>query len=379
MKKLLAVFMAVLLGISATCTAWAASLSDVGIVGEQIPSRFLGKEALLTQKFQQAFQWAAQLHAHESEELFDFGQPTGEYMHAWSGTEDENAYQIVIQDFYYGNSTARNGWAGLLCADENTCEVVILRDAPAEYYLAGGGVNNLEFGDPTTNQYWRVEYGVPVLYQQFTNGYYRAEEGKAYLGKFHSYIAEGYAYVEPPAAPPAYGDIYEANQDGCTWEHPDYIPQADTSSSPSSPASIIDPVIEPIIEPPLTSTPTGSAPTSSRENAPQPGGSLSSSPAGSGSGTSSDAASQSPEAALPQSQLSPLSSEQAVIDAAPGTTGAAVRTLNVNMHLLLLAVLGGVCVLAAGAGIFCLYWFVLRDKKKPGDPPKPPGTPPGLD
>ena len=56
MKKLLAVFMAVLLGISATCTAWAASLSDVGIVGEQIPSRFLGKEALLTQKFQQAFQ-----------------------------------------------------------------------------------------------------------------------------------------------------------------------------------------------------------------------------------------------------------------------------------------------------------------------------------
>ena len=78
--------------------------------------------------------------------------------------------------------------------------------------------------DPITNQYWRVEDGIPFLYQQFENGYVRCEDGEAWFGDFHNKIDEGEAYVEPPEAPPAYGDIYTVNADGCSWENPKYIP-----------------------------------------------------------------------------------------------------------------------------------------------------------
>ena len=111
MKKLATALLSTVLAVSTLSMglmANAASLSDVGIIGEKgLPDRFKGKEAQVTAAYQRAFQWATTLHALDSEEKFDFGNASGEYVHRWSGTdEEENVYEICNQDFDGGNSTA---------------------------------------------------------------------------------------------------------------------------------------------------------------------------------------------------------------------------------------------------------------------------------
>ena len=230
MKKWLTVTVSVALAASAlTVPAFATDISMVGVIGGPVADRFIGKETRLTENFKKAYEWVIQLHAQKaSDGKFDFGESSGEGVHEWAGTNpDDTVHSVMIQDFDGGNSTAAsaflyNNWAAFVCSDAETCDVVILRDAPAEMYAKGDGVNNWQFGDPITNQYWRMEDGVPVLYQQFENGYFRCEEGESWYGEFHSRIDEGADYVEPPEAPPAYGDILEINADGCSWENPNY-------------------------------------------------------------------------------------------------------------------------------------------------------------
>lgn len=231
MKKMFASILSALLAASVACTAWAADLpSNVGVFMGELPEAFQGKESLLEENCKKAYAWALQLHALEPEDGgFQFGESSGELLHAWYGMDmDEEITVVLCQDFDGGNSTASGGfaysnWAALICADPETCEFIVLRDAPAEFFAKGGGVLNLETGMPTTNQYWRMEGDIPVLYQQFENGYLRSEEGRSYFTEFHNYIAEGDAYVEPPQPPTAYGPIDEVSPDGCTWENPLYL------------------------------------------------------------------------------------------------------------------------------------------------------------
>lgn len=228
MKKWLAAAGSVALTASTLLSA-SADASLVGAIGEYgLPEPFAGKEARITKNFKEAYHWAQTLHAYEEKDgNFQFGNSSGELVHGWMSISGRS---IVCQDFDGGNSGASgalafDNWAALLCTDPETCQVVVMRDAPAEWYAKGGGVHNELSGDPITNQYWRMEDGIPVLYQQFTNGYLRIEEGEAWYTEFFSPLLDEAAYREPPAAPEAYGAIYKPNEDGCTWENPLYTPR----------------------------------------------------------------------------------------------------------------------------------------------------------
>ncbi|MCI8360288.1 MAG: hypothetical protein HFE86_03015 [Clostridiales bacterium] len=231
MKKWLATAISITLAASALFSA-SADASLVGVIGAGgLPAAFDGKEAVITQRFKEAYQWAQTLHAQRPQDgNFSFGDSSGELVHSWAGTDvNGQVYTIVSQDFDGGNSIAEgafalNNWAALICADPETCQVIVMRDAPAEYYINGGGVHNWQSGNPITNQYWRMEGGIPILYQQFENGYLRCEDGESWYAEFYNKADEGDYYVEPPQAPPAYGDIHAVNQDGCSWENPKYIP-----------------------------------------------------------------------------------------------------------------------------------------------------------
>ncbi|HIZ83857.1 MAG TPA: hypothetical protein H9668_05510 [Firmicutes bacterium] len=230
MKKLTTAVLSALLAVCMACTAWAADVpANVGVFMGEMPAAFQGKEAILEQNCKKAYAWALQLHAQEEDGSFRFGESSGTLLHAWYGMDMEEVVNVLLcQDFSGGNSTApgafgTGSWAALVCVDPETCEFIVLRDTPAEYFSLGGGPLNLQTGMPTTNQYWRMEDGIPVLYQQFENGYLRAEEGKSWFAEFHNKTAEGTVYVEPPQPPTAYGPIDEVSADGCTWENPLYL------------------------------------------------------------------------------------------------------------------------------------------------------------
>ena len=232
MKKCRMGLAAAILAASVTLTASAGyNLSEAGVISAQMGESFRGKEAVLTQRYKEAYEWATRLHAQDAKDgLFDFGSSSEEGLHTWTGWNvDGTTREIACQDFTGGNSTAAGAflyddWSAILCSDPDTLNVVVVRDAAADFYVLGGGINNWMSGSPVTNQYWRIESGVPVLYQQFENGYFRAEEGESWYSNFHSKVDEGKDYIQPPQAPPAYGNIYAVNEDGCSWENPKYIP-----------------------------------------------------------------------------------------------------------------------------------------------------------
>ena len=362
MKKLATALLSTALAVSTLSmglVANAAELSEAGRIGEKgLPDRFTDMATDVSNKYKEAFQWATTLHALDSNDKFDFGTASGEFLHRWSGTDlSENVYEICNQDFDNGNSTASgaftyNNWAAIVCWDETTLNVVVLRDAAAEYYAKGGGVNNLEYGQPTTNQYWRMEDGTEVLYQQFQNGYLRIEEGKSYFAKFHNYIAEGDAYVEPPAAPPAYGDIYALNEDGCTWEQPRFVP--------GHPYYGHDDVVPPYQN--NSATPDDTDRTQSQildPSVPTVPGETESTPV---SGTSSTVSGTTVSGnTVSGGTVSGENNQTASGSTTGGTTTQ--RQLNVGATVGIVVA----CVVVVGGGAFCLYWFVLRKKKAAAD------------
>lgn len=365
MKKLASACFSAVLAVSVLSTgllvANATDRSQVGSISS-VPARFEGKQDQLSQKYKAAFEWGITLHAAKaSDGNFDFGDASGEFVHTWSGTDPEgNVYEICNQDFDGGNSTVAGAfsyknWAAITCSDADTLNVVILRDAPAELYGKGGGVNNWQFGSPTTNQYWRMEDGIPVLYQQFDNGYLRCEEGETWYSKFHNKIDEGADYVEPPQAPPAYGDIYAQNADGCSWENPKYFPGPnDGNDGPDGPVGSGG-----------TQGPGGTGPITN-PSVPTPGGDdepvNSEDPAnpdesGVASGESGVTSTESTDEANVGSNTNKNSSKAA--NASNTTGGNKKAKLNVGATV---GIVAG-CVVVLGGGAFCLYWFVLRKKK----------------
>ncbi|MCI8361402.1 MAG: hypothetical protein HFE86_08720 [Clostridiales bacterium] len=380
MKKLVSACVSAVLAVSTLSMglfAGAAELSEVGTIGEKgLPSRFAGKEDQLSQKYKAAYQWAIQLHAQKQNDgNFNFGNASGEFLHNWSGTDpNDQVYEICNQDFDSGNSTASgsfsyNNWAALVCTNPDTLEVIVMRDAAAEYYAKGGGVNNWQTSDPITNQYWRMEGGIPVAYQQFKNGYLRSEEGESWYTDFYSKIDLDADYVEPPQAPPAYGDIYEINADGCSWENPKYFPEdqkgnivdGGTTSLPKpqqpggndnnpggNPGGTITDPTDPNFDPnavggdqtPGEQTPDGQTPDGQTPDGENP------------EGTGSDTAALTSGTA---------SGNKANANANKDNKGGAntVRKMNVGATV---GIIGG-AVVVLGGGAFCLYWFVLRKKK----------------
>ena len=149
MKKLVSAAISAALALttlSMGLMAGATDASQVGAIGDSgVPDAFKGKEAELTQKYKEAYNWGITLHSHkENDGMFNFGDASGELVHIWSGTDPEgNVYQICNQDFDNGTSTVSNAfsynnWAAIVCADPETLNVVIMRDAAAEWYAKGG-------------------------------------------------------------------------------------------------------------------------------------------------------------------------------------------------------------------------------------------------
>lgn len=371
MKKLVSAAISAALALttlSMGLMAGATDASQVGAIGDSgVPDAFKGKEAELTQKYKEAYNWGITLHSHkENDGMFNFGDASGELVHIWSGTDPEgNVYQICNQDFDNGTSTVSNAfsynnWAAIVCADPETLNVVIMRDAAAEWYAKGGGVNNWKSGSPTTNQYWRTENGVPVCYQQFENGHLRIEEGEVWYAEFYSKIDLGADYPQPPAAPPAYGDIYTPNADGCTWEEPKYLPSnvtppdvttnvpnnevpgGQTGDDNQNPA-IVDPSLPAGTVDPNSTTASGTASgASSTVSGTTVSGNTVSGNTVSGSTVSGD-------------------NNQTASGTSGGTT--TVRKMNVGATVGIVVA----CVVVVGGGAFCLYWFVLRKKKAAAD------------
>lgn len=359
MKKLASACFSAVLAVSVLSTglivANATDRSQVGSI-TSVPARFEGKQDQLSQKYKAAFEWGITLHAAKAGDgNFDFGDASGELVHAWSGTDpDGNVYEICNQDFDGGNSTVAGAfsyknWSAITCSDADTLNVVILRDAPAELYAKGGGVNNWQFGSPTTNQYWREENGIPVLYQQFENGYLRCEEGETWYSNFYNIVDEGENYVQPPQAPPAYGDIYAQNADGCSWENPKYFP-VDKPKVPPVTSTDNPNIDNPNIDNPNIDNPNIDAPVNSEDPANPDESGVASDESGVTSNESTD------EAAV-NSGTNKNSSKAA--NASNTTGGNKKAKLNVGATV---GIVAG-CVVVLGGGAFCLYWFVLRKKK----------------
>lgn len=360
MKRALTLALSAMLTISAAGAVWAADVpSNVGVAAGELPEAFQGKEALLEENCKKAYAWALQLHAKEPEDGgFRFGESTDELLHFKDFTLNGIEEQCIIQDFDGGNSSADKAftytnWAALVCVDPETCEVLILRDTPAEYFSRGGGVSNLPFGLPTTNQYWRMEEDIPVLYQQFENGYLRVEKGESYFAEFHNFLSEGDFYEEPPQPPMAYGPVDEPSPDGCTWENPLYIgwnageesSSSDTAGteSESRPESVIsDPGSDAFVD----------------ESAPADETTSDTATAG---GTDASAPDESASAPAAETSDTALSSEESRTSGSPGPNADTSDTGGGWNAGLMAGIAAGAVVIAGGG--FCLYWFILRNKK----------------
>ena len=225
---------ALLLGSGAIRPVQAQDISvpeEVGKIGGEIAPGFQGKEELIRERFREAYAWGSGLSAWDGgpDSRFDFGEMDTEYVHEWQAEHPVAILETgMIQLFYEGNSSAvnalaRDNTAALLCSNPETMRVFILRDAVAEDYFKTNGNINGGYGYPISNQYWRMEEGIPVLYQQFTLGYYRAEWGEPWYACFYNQEDEGSSYVEPPVAPDPSAPIDQPSSDGCTWEDPRII------------------------------------------------------------------------------------------------------------------------------------------------------------
>lgn len=358
MKRVWTIALSAVLAGAMACTAWAADVpSHVGIVTGELPEAFQGKEALLEENCKKAYEWALQLHAKEAEDGgFRFGQSTDELLHYTESLEDNMNQGVILQDFDGGNSSAKDAlwfdnWAALICVEPETCQILILRDTPAEYVAKVAGSHSLRgLGLPTTNQYWRMEGEIPVLYQQFENGYLRAEKGEPYFVEFHDPLAEGEFYTEPPQPPKAYGPVDEPSPDGCTWENPLYIgwnapeepSSTDTSTgvtSESQPESVDSESDAPVDE----SIPAGGTITTTSA----------------ADSISSSAPSENTSA--PVEETSDVSSHpESRTSSGPGANADTSDTGGWNAGLT--AGIAAAVVVIAGGG-FCLYWFFLRGKK----------------
>lgn len=178
------------------------NLAAVGAMGSTIWKDFSQSDMnkvsrLIRAEFNRTSQLRSEMH--KGGRYFDYGEATDELVHAWAGSAGEyngvphDPVGCMNQDFSGGYSTCLQAfeqpsqWCCILVtrASFEKNEAYTIRDAMASKYAAAGGPNSA-WGMPTSNQYWVIEDGKEVLYQQFDNGYARAVDGSA-LDAFFSF------------------------------------------------------------------------------------------------------------------------------------------------------------------------------------------------
>lgn len=164
---------------------------------------------------------------HKGTRYFNYGESTGEYVYSHAGKPVNRHGEslgvvagCMIQDFGGGYSTrpaAFDGrpkqWCCIMVtrASLDKGEAYTIRDSIASQYTQNGDVRG-SWGLPTSNQYWVVEDGEEVLYQQFEYGYARSLKGQSYdaMFKFHHVGAENYDPDFPKTGSedrPSYADV----------------------------------------------------------------------------------------------------------------------------------------------------------------------------
>ena len=201
MKKVLSIVLALAVMLTAvvSCFAFTASATDnlsaVGALSSSMWKEFsVGEMNKVSQLIRAEFNRTSQLRSemHKGTQYFNYGESTDELVHSWAGTAGEyngvphDAVGCMNQDFAGGTSTCLEAfgqppqWCCILVtrASFEKNEAYTVRDSIASQYASAGGTNSA-WGMPTSNQYWVVEDGKEVLYQQFDNGYARAVDGSA--------------------------------------------------------------------------------------------------------------------------------------------------------------------------------------------------------
>ena len=134
---------------------------------------------------------------HKGTAYFNYGQSTGELVHAWVGSERMTGNGQVLpaaacmnQDFIggYSDTLATMGmsenWCCIMVTPESfkKGEAYTLRDAFANAWGNVGGTNSF-WGLPTGNQYWIGD----TCYQTFEYGYAVSENAQFIFTEFHFY------------------------------------------------------------------------------------------------------------------------------------------------------------------------------------------------
>ena len=206
MKKVLSIVLALAVMLTAvvSCFAFTASATDnlsaVGALGSTVWKDFsTGDLNKVSRLIRAEFNRTSQLRSemHKGTKYFNYGESTDELVHSWAGSSGEydgvphDPVGCMNQDFSGGTSTCLQAfsqaaqWCCILVtrASFEKNEAYTVRDSIASQYAAAGGPNSA-WGMPTSNQYWVVEDGQEVLYQQFDNGYARAVDGSSLTAFF---------------------------------------------------------------------------------------------------------------------------------------------------------------------------------------------------
>lgn len=242
MKKALSLIIALTLALSMFTFGASAATTDpntVGAVGDNFTiapgfsvDDMTQVRTLIMKEYKRGIQTKSV--KHKGKAYFNYGESTGELVHAWVGSERKveetgeiiKAAACMNQDFVggYSDSLATLGqadnWCCILVTPESLKkgEAYTVRDGIANAWGNAGGTNSY-WGLPTGNQYWIGD----ICYQTFERGYAAAENAQVYNVEFFAYDAGNQA----PAVPNA--DAYDHWQEVATNEGPQtYDPPAVT-------------------------------------------------------------------------------------------------------------------------------------------------------
>lgn len=217
MRKIASLVLALIMVFS-VCTFNASARitnpNDVGAVGDEISlapgfsaSDLKQVRKLIKEEYNRGI--ATRSVKHKGKAYFDYGNSTGEYVHAWVGSERTTGEGEVLpaagcmnQDFTGGYSDSLEvlgqgaNWCCILVTTDSLAkgEAYTVRDGIANKWGSEGGTNSF-WGMPTSNQYWVGD----TCYQQFERGYAVSQKAQLVFTEFYASDEEG--YVPPPALP----------------------------------------------------------------------------------------------------------------------------------------------------------------------------------
>ncbi|MGI6270535.1 MAG: dockerin type I domain-containing protein [Candidatus Howiella sp.] len=218
MKKLISVLLALVICFALPMLSVSAAVTDPNTVGS------LGREVYLAPGFTQEdlpvvqslirreYNRGIQTRSikHQGKAYFNYGQSTGEFVHAFVGTERTTEEGVVLpaaacmnQDFTGGYSDCLatmgmdNNWCCILVTPESLKkgEAYTVRDGIGNAW-GNAGATNSYWGLPTGNQYWIGD----TCYQTFEYGYAAAERASIIFVNFFTYEEGNVAPAVPNAA-----------------------------------------------------------------------------------------------------------------------------------------------------------------------------------